>query len=480
MLKSKKILAMILAGVMTLSMSMTALATDELPSDSTVTGDGENLNIDDEKIYQVSLPTNTALNFKIDPLGLLGVGAGESKTLEELEEYAGKIKFVDYTPVVLNESSVPITLSVTLNITGSLDATDIAETADAAQTGTDPKLFIGVRAASEALKDDTMTTEDFVGNMELALSKTPAIPKFVLDQATYKVSGDDHTYNFVVGSGFGTALLFDGVCNTVGDYSAFRPAPATKSTYTYADFTDTIALLGEDETIIVAGVTVTEGVDEVDVDNAADKLLEALNAEDTAAAKDFDWYFNGKNLVAKAKTAGAPGTSGPAALGASGGTVGTISEGSAQAVTPGAVAGTEAAAAATKTVGISAVFSVADALEADIELADVEGAYGLKAQTGVTWVEAENAAVKAGFASSTGTAKISTLTAFDFNYDGKTISSFYSGTNSISTDTTQTSHYVTNVAGNKLSMRFGSVGEKAIKVTMNDGTIHNFTLTVTN
>ncbi len=479
MLKSKKLLALILAGVMTLSMGMTALAEGTFPNDSTVSGDGENVDLD-TRVLQVTLPTSSALNFKIDPKGILGVEADTSATLAELDEYAGKIKFVDYVPVVLNESSVPVTLSVTLSVTGSLAATDLATTAEATQTGTDPKLYIGVKAATATLNNTTMATDDFEGTMELALSKTEVTPKFVIDEADYKVVDTSGSKTFVLtaDSGNGTALLFDGACNKVADYSDFKVSggsAATESVYTY-DLSEVATKLGTGETLTVAGITVTEGADSVTAANAAEKLTEALNAASTGAAASFTWELDGTDLVATAKTAGAPGESGPDALGKSGGNMGTAAGGAVE-ITPTAVEGDEeVAAAATKTVGVSAVFSVDEASAADLALPDVDGAYGLKEVTGVTWTSPVPETPPTGFQSATYNMTEGTLAYVDFPLDaGITISQVMGGTYKLKLN----EHYAVGTGTNAGKIGFKlSAGEWVVVITLSDGSTSTATITV--
>jgi hypothetical protein len=373
---------------------------------SPVTGDGSIEYVDTDVPLRVSLPTSAALDFTLDPQGLLGLALdGEGKTLADLEEFAGAVIFVDGAPVVVNESAVPVALSVALQITG--DATATAESA--VDTGTANNIFIGAVASAESVNDEDATREDFAGFLQMQLTGSALAPVFVLDNATYKVfstTNDGYTYELVPDTGSGTQLKLVGACNPDADWSDFvdKPGttPAVAAVYTYADVGTQIGgLTSETGAFTINGLTVNRvgsGADSEATFTTAAQLVAALNyrADD---AGSHPWVYalanGGDDLTATAKTAGAIGMSGPAA--ASSAITGTLHDtvdfsGVAGAVsTTGAEATSGGTISASSNVGVSATFtfeSVADAIEGGrTPGVAVEGAYGLTVVSGVTWVD---------------------------------------------------------------------------------------------
>jgi hypothetical protein len=138
----KRILSLLIAGVMLVSLATTASAAiiadyDELPPAAgiTATGSGD-FNFIDTLRYNVTLPTSAALNFTLDPQGLsvwnencddaetlTGIACVKTPcaspctltTLDDLKPYAGSIIF-ENDAIIINNSSVPVAVSAAFNV----------------------------------------------------------------------------------------------------------------------------------------------------------------------------------------------------------------------------------------------------------------------------------------------------------------------------------------------------------------------------
>ncbi len=120
-MRAKKFLSGTIATVLATAMAVTPVfaagsATGgALPSTQESTQEGDTTYVD-TVIYQVTVPTDQALTFNLDPQGLLGYfveekdGSVDSATAGALTDYAGKIVGTGSVEVT-NESSVPITVT---------------------------------------------------------------------------------------------------------------------------------------------------------------------------------------------------------------------------------------------------------------------------------------------------------------------------------------------------------------------------------
>ena len=148
----RKILAIVLAAVMMLSMtSFTALASGDK-------AEAELLGVN-TKILDVELPTAENFKFWLDPQGLLGVATETSASLSSLGDHAGKIIFPsDYAPTIVNYSSFAVDVGVAIGITG--DATPVSTFTSA--TGTTTSLIIEAFHNGRNAVDNTTGTETSV------------------------------------------------------------------------------------------------------------------------------------------------------------------------------------------------------------------------------------------------------------------------------------------------------------------------------
>lgn len=245
-MKKKKVLALTMAVAMLFGSSLSVFAaggTAEDTTGETVTGEGK-VDYVDTTVYSVTLPTTGTINLVVDPQGLAGLEDGDSATLEDLSEYAGKISCAS-TPVVTNLSSVPMKISVKLTLTG--DATSVSS-GDAVNTGTDNNVLLyAVPSAVDTLGVESNYVASSTG---IVMDATPAIVDFVLPAAEYSltktVSGSDASVSYALAdgeTGHGTGLSFEGYVNKNADWSDYAGTP-TKQIGMTAVFTFTNTLGG--------------------------------------------------------------------------------------------------------------------------------------------------------------------------------------------------------------------------------------------
>jgi len=302
----KKTLTVIMSLAMLFSMAAPALADeviiDELPDSLAITGEGDVNFFDVPDVIRVIIPTDAALDFTLDPLGLSALReGGPGMTLDELREgpNAGAVDFNKYTPVVINESTEKVLVEFNVHIDG--DAVPVASEAlvNPATPTDDANLFIGMSVSADSVSDVLADEDTFAGTKQLALTDSAQTVSFVLDEAEYLVylKGGEYVYEMNdEKDGFGTQLLFEGYCNPYGDWKDFMNIPATLAkgaVYTYAGlkpFVDAITVAG---TIEIGGqafdkVAATPGANEF-VD--ADGLIVALNTHFDGTAV-FAWNVN--------------------------------------------------------------------------------------------------------------------------------------------------------------------------------------------
>jgi hypothetical protein len=123
-MKKRKILTVVFAFVLALTLMTSSFAAVQGEFDQTfegtniiITGDGEMIYVN-TTVISVTLPTNNAFNFFLDPMGLLGLASGAVWEGAEHEAAKGLIHF-PRTPAIINNSSVPITVTAGIRVTGT-------------------------------------------------------------------------------------------------------------------------------------------------------------------------------------------------------------------------------------------------------------------------------------------------------------------------------------------------------------------------
>lgn len=244
-MKTKKFLSFVLATAMVLGSVMTASATGGTAEDTTgttVTGKGD-VEYVDTKVYSVTLPTTDTLALTVDPQGLTGM-IGTEATLEELDEYAGKV-FMKSKPVISNRGSVTAKVTAELKLTG--DATPV-DSVEAVTSDEANNIFL---CAVPSKVDVSGNAANYVASeTEIALTTSGVTVDFILPGADYQVvsSGDAYDYKLVdpADPGHGTALDFTGWVNKNADWSKYTGTSPEKQIGMTAKFTFTHTLAADD------------------------------------------------------------------------------------------------------------------------------------------------------------------------------------------------------------------------------------------
>jgi hypothetical protein len=221
-MKMKKVVAMTLAATMVLgsTLSVSAAPTDASDSTgSTVTGTGT-VDYVNTTIYNVGLPTTTALALTVDPQGLTALENEKTATKEELASAAGKVTAASVVPIT-NGGSVPVKVSVEMQLTGNADSVASADAVNDATTKANNILLYAVPSAVDT-KDEAGYSESSTG---IVLNGASAVTtNFVIPAAGYVFSKDASgttTYIRDDSDVHGTGLKFEGLVNTEADWSDF-------------------------------------------------------------------------------------------------------------------------------------------------------------------------------------------------------------------------------------------------------------------
>ncbi|MCL2633230.1 MAG: hypothetical protein FWD34_01815 [Oscillospiraceae bacterium] len=264
----KRLLAILIAGAMAMTLGVAAFADQATSGD--FTGDGDTTYIATD-VYSVLLPTTLAWDFILDPQGLVGAyrsgtvgseNALASATPEQLAPFAGKIIPGTAFPVVQNRSSYDVALSVDIKVTG--DAVVVASASSVSPASGED----GATANNVLLEVDIATAAITSNIVETAVTTFPASTvsqtlddkgkslSFVLGAANYVFSatGTPPVFSYARNAdsfGNGTALQLSGEVNKNADWSAFvGDAPTTKKVGIDAKFT--IAKATEEDVAIAS------------------------------------------------------------------------------------------------------------------------------------------------------------------------------------------------------------------------------------
>jgi hypothetical protein len=283
-MKTKKVLALLMAATMVLGSSMTVWASDatddgvntEPSGTETITsiGSAEYVNTN---VYQVVLPTSNGLSLTIDPQGLSTIANGGSKTDAELAGAAGKV-FTNVASVA-NQGAKPVKVTASMKLTASndSDATFVATADDVeADSTTDNNIYAYVVPSGVDTKDASGYLASgkgyYLGTDETKL-------EFVVPAATYKFTKNDKgetSYDRDTSADeHGTALKVEGLVNKKADWSDFvkdGEKAATKSVTLTTVFEFNYKL--EEEDVAVASTLVpflkADAASKVDLDIESD------------------------------------------------------------------------------------------------------------------------------------------------------------------------------------------------------------------
>lgn len=265
-MKSRKILAMILAVMMLLG-TTSALATQDAEGYETdpegtgaIDGDGEVGDVN-TKVYKVSLPTDADLGFYVDPVGYLGLDltAGDVVSMDDLDP--GKI-IGKSNAVITNFSSRDMFVSFDMVATGAnaaggaadlvwtVDPDDVEDLASSPEKKDGANnLLLAVEASAEDVANDG---DNFVSSgLAAALDETAAedVLNFALAAAPYELTVGATAPTYAIEQdadgndipGASTAMKIAGLCNTEATWSAYDGSDGKigiKFAYTIGDISE--------------------------------------------------------------------------------------------------------------------------------------------------------------------------------------------------------------------------------------------------
>ena len=224
-----------------------------LDADVEVSGSGSSVYVDLD-IFDVILPTVGALDFIIDPLGLLTLEPGQSAPLDALS--GGMIVHTGDARVI-NNSSYSIKVSVEIHIestngglTGGAVASFIEYTDDDETTvglveadgNEENNILIYVIPSAVNLAD--METPFVPEDKGYVISDEPITLEFILPGAMYSIAADSDgelAGQLIPGTGSGIGFRIGGYVNTNADWLDFRIEDQTSDITVYTTYTLTRA-----------------------------------------------------------------------------------------------------------------------------------------------------------------------------------------------------------------------------------------------
>ena len=252
----KKIVSLMLTGVLFASMPLTVCAAETTPGSTDVTTEGT-VNYVNTTVYSVTLPTAGCFDFIVDPQGILS--ATDATTYPEEKYPAGTAGYIiapEGTGAYINNlSSVPIKLTVDAYVESD-DSSGAASNANLLSiedyvaglldSGIDNNMMLTFDITHDGLDvttfaDATAITSETVEPNVIAITKNgkPADAtekasqiSFALNNAAYEFTPDGsngYTYEMKTGEkGDSVGLRLSGFVNKNADWSAFTGSSAEK------------------------------------------------------------------------------------------------------------------------------------------------------------------------------------------------------------------------------------------------------------
>jgi hypothetical protein len=224
-------------------------------SQADILGGGESDWFELNDVYDIIVPTAANLNFTIDPQGLAGIDT-EGKYLDDFLNGIGAgtaaVTFSAGTELrVINNSSVPVAATISLEITG--DATAVtSDTGNLAQVLVDAAgdtpapnniVMYAIPSSADLQTEGTAYVSSETG---FAVDSAQTDFLFKLPSAKYKIKRNADTEELGValdpGTGHGQALTLAGFINSKADWSDYvavadggTKAMGLKASYTFTD-----------------------------------------------------------------------------------------------------------------------------------------------------------------------------------------------------------------------------------------------------
>jgi hypothetical protein len=173
-------------------------------------------------IIDVTLPSNTAFDFVLDPMGLMAIKAGEDALLSDLD--GGKIVPKNDAAILMNQSSLPVVITMDLAFSGTdliiVDDIDDVEDEDGALNA----LLYIVPSTGGVTELNADMGEDFDPNATAFAVGADSEMKFIFDAAAYEVKNTAGVFEMDLKDanvGWGTAFQVGGWVNSQGNWFGF-------------------------------------------------------------------------------------------------------------------------------------------------------------------------------------------------------------------------------------------------------------------
>lgn len=204
------------AATMLLNVTPVMAAATASSGATTITGSGTVNAYDQTPVYMVTLPTANALDFTVDPYGLLDLASGSAISIDNLTNTGAIVAASGAAAVIKNESTVPVTVSLTLTATQPTNNTAInfKATGSEVATGTAANMFLAIIPSSEKA-DSAETYKAASYAIPATTSPSGADAKFKLNKAEYEVVNNGGSFSMQIVSG---ASNFDATTFKVGGF----------------------------------------------------------------------------------------------------------------------------------------------------------------------------------------------------------------------------------------------------------------------
>lgn len=195
------------------------------PGSSTITGEGTILDYDKGPIYNVTLPTENALGFTIDPHNLSSLSTGESMVIDTSTGVGPVFSNPGCVAMMVNRSSVPIKVTVGFSIYDESDVPiNLVTSKDEVAIGKEKNMFFTVVPSAQK----TILAEDYrpAGMVIPVINDSSQEIEFELEESVYRVVNRNDAFQLELAEDIpnncdGTGFQFSGFVNKAADWSEY-------------------------------------------------------------------------------------------------------------------------------------------------------------------------------------------------------------------------------------------------------------------
>lgn len=223
-MNKKRIAAFMAAATMLLNVTpvMAAEVQTVTAGAANVSGSGTVSAYDKTPIFKVTLPTANALDFTVDPYGLLDIASGSSVNIDELAN-SGAIKSASGSAAVIkNQSSVPVTVNLKMTAKSEGKTINFKTVGSEVATGDAVNMFLAIIPSS---KKAVSAADYTAAGYAIPVTTTASNAKFKLDKAKYEVVNTNGSFAMKLVSDAAnydsTVFKVGGLANPEADWSDF-------------------------------------------------------------------------------------------------------------------------------------------------------------------------------------------------------------------------------------------------------------------